>query len=148
MSEKDGIPEGFLGNRVWDVGATQVAGLSGVYRGRIWRPGEEPRYATRRDWMRSNRDCWDGGMPLQHVDTIFPEDHAILGRQRCDVLVTHEGPSSVHRDMGWQAIDDLAVDMRATWIVHGHHHHSSEGVLPNGVRVKSLAINEIWEMPR
>ena len=148
MFEKHGIPAGFLGNRVAAVGGVRVAGLSGVYRGRVWRPGEEARHATRQDWMRSHRERWKGGMPLEHVDTIFPEDHAILARQRCDVLVAHEGPSSVHLDLGWSAIDDLAADMGAAWVVHGHHHHSSENTLPNGIRVKSLAINEIWEMPQ
>ena len=45
-----------------------------------------------------------------------------LGRLRADILVTHEAPSAhVH---GFMAIDDLAIQLGAKLVVHGHHHES------------------------
>ena len=147
IGEKGGHSEGNLHGRGVDVGVVRIAGLGGVFKGRIWLPGEEARYESRADWLRRNPERWRGGLPLHLADAIFPEDFERMGRMRADVLVCHEGPSSVHRDMGWQAIDDLAASMRATWIVHGHHHHLSETALSNGVRVKALGIAEVWEFP-
>jgi predicted phosphodiesterase len=144
-SKTQGYPEGFIGNRVVRVpGGPRVAGLSGVFKGKIWRPPEEPLYCTRDGWLRKHRERFLGGLPLHMRDTIWPEDVELLARQRADVLVCHEGPSSVHRGMGFSAIDDLAAKMGVRMIVHGHHHHSAESVLPNGVRVRSLAIGEVW----
>ena len=45
---------------------------------------------------------------------------------------------------GFGVIDDLASACGARLIVHGHHHQSYDAVLPNGVRVRGLAIAETW----
>lgn len=146
--DRGGHPAGDLHARVADLGGVRVAGLGGVFKGRVWLPDEEVRYASREDWMGRNRERWRGGLPVHLRDTIFPEDFLRLGSQRADILVCHEGPSSVWRGQGWLAIDDLANRMGARLVVHGHHHHSGSASLPNGVGVRSLGIAETWELPR
>jgi UDP-2,3-diacylglucosamine pyrophosphatase LpxH len=97
--------------------------------------------------MAVNRQRWQGGLPLHMRDVVWSEDVEALSKQRAEILVTHEGPSSVWKDMGFSVLDDLAAAMGAKWLIHGHHHHSGLSELPNGVRVKALGIAEIWEYP-
>ncbi len=139
--------EGDIGLRVVEVCGVRLAGLPGVFRPRVWvpRPEEGPAsFLTRAAFQAALRpgEAWRGGLPLWHRDTIFPEDFERLGRERFDVLVTHEAPSS-HRH-GFAVIDHLAVAAGARLIVHGHHHQSYSSVLPNGVQVRGLSIAETW----
>lgn len=139
---------GDIGLRVITAGDLRIAGLPGVFKPRVWMPGDgPPSYETRsafRDALRPG-EPWRGGLPLFHRDTIFPEDFDLLARQRCDVLVTHEAPSS--HEHGFAVIDTLAAACGAQLIVHGHHHRSYDAVLPNGVRVRGLGLAETWLLP-
>jgi predicted phosphodiesterase len=139
--------EGDIGLRVVEVCGIRLGGLPGVFRPRVWvpRPEDGPAsFLTRAAFAAALRpgESWRGGLPLWHRDTIFPEDFEHLRRERLDVLVTHEAPSS--HPHGFAAIDDLAAAVGARLIVHGHHHQSYSAVLPNGVRVKGLGIAEPW----
>ena len=142
-------PEGDIGARVVEIGGVRIAGLSGVFKPRVWHPVEcePPQYQTRAEFHRAlpAAEHWRDGLPLWHRDTIFPEDFACLRGARFDVLVTHEAPSS-HRH-GFAAIDDLAGQGGAQWIVHGHHHQSYTTTLPNGVHVRGLVVAECWVGP-
>jgi predicted phosphodiesterase len=139
-------PGGDIGGRVAEVGGMRIAGLSGVFKPRIWHPVEhaEPQFHTRTAFLQSlpAAEHWRGGVPLWHRDSIFPEDFDRLRNTRFDVLVTHEAPSS-HRH-GFAVIDDLAAQGGARWIVHGHHHQSYTAKLPNGIRVRGLGLAECW----
>jgi predicted phosphodiesterase len=140
-------PQGDLGSRVASVHGVRIAGLGGVFKPRVWHPVEcePPQVHSRAALLRElpQEECWRGGLPLRHRDTIFPEDFAALRGARFDVLVTHEAPSS-HRH-GFAAIDALAAQGGARWIVHGHHHQPYSAVLPNGISVRGLGIAECWE---
>ncbi|MFL5282478.1 MAG: metallophosphoesterase [Rhodopila sp.] len=139
--------DGNIGLQVSAIGGLRVAGLPGVFRPRVWvpRPGEgPPSFQTREAFHRALRpgEAWRDGLPLWHRDTIFPEDFDQLRRERFDILVAHEAPSS--HPHGYVAIDELAAAGGARLIVHGHHHQSYSAVLPNGVRVRGLSIAETW----
>ena len=142
-------PSGDIGGRVAQVGGVRIAGLSGVFKPRVWHPIEcaQPQFHTRAEFLRAlpPAEHWRGGLPLWHRDTIFPEDFDRLWETRFDVLVTHEAPSS-HRH-GFTPIDELAAQGGARWIVHGHHHQSYTATLPNGIRVRGLGVAECcaWE---
>jgi predicted phosphodiesterase len=139
-------PEGDIGGRVIEIGGLRIGGLGGVFKPRIWDPnsGEPPGFATRSAFLAGldEREHWRGGLPLWHRDSIFPEDFSTLGRQRFDVLISHEAPSS-HRH-GFAAIDRLAELGAARLIVHGHHHESYAATLPNRIAVRGLAVAETW----
>jgi len=139
-------PEGDIGGRVVEVAGLRIAGLSGVFKPRVWHPVEcePPQFRTRSEFLAAlpTSEHWRSGLPLWHRDTIFPEDFESLRTERFDILVTHEAPSS-HR-YGFKDIDALAEDCGARLIVHGHHHQSYEATLPNGIRVRGLGLAEPW----
>jgi Icc-related predicted phosphoesterase len=130
----------------------RVAGLGGVFRGRIWNPrdGEGVQhYRSRQDWIYKNghQKRWRRGIPLRHRDSIFPEDFEVLADMQADVLVTHEGPSCMRlpradgswEEVGFKEIDELAEMMGVKAIVHGHHHREYDAKLDNGILVFGTA---------
>lgn len=140
---------GDLGLRVTLIGGQRIAGLPGVFKPRVWQPHDgAPSYRSRSEFQAALRpgESWRGGLPLFHRDTIFPEDFDRLSAERCDILVTHEAPSS--HPHGSAVIDALAQACGARLIVHGHHHQSYEAVLPNGIRVRGLGLSEPWLLDR
>ncbi len=144
-------PEGNLHARCCLFGGLAVAGLGGVFKGRIWLPRHElaePLHASCKAYLRRlpRQKLWRGGLPLAMRDAIFPEDVDALRNRRADVLVTHEAPSC-HRH-GFVGIDLAAAQCRARLIVHGHHHESYEGVLPSGTPVRGLAKAEVFRLRR
>lgn len=139
-------PEGDIGDRVVEAAGLRIAGLSGVFKPRVWHPieCEPPQFRTRGGFLAAlpQSEHWRGGLPLWHRDTIFPEDFDRLHAHRFDILVTHEAPSS--HPYGFTDIDALAQYCGAQLIVHGHHHQSYEAILPNGIRVRGLGLAEPW----
>jgi predicted phosphodiesterase len=149
----DGHPGGDLGGRVavlgCALGSLRVAGLGGVFKGRVWYPrvgDEAPRHASRDAFLQQHGrgGRFRGGVPFCHVDTIFPDDVAGLSANSADVLVCHEAPTSIPGDMGFRAIDELASDLGAALVVHGHHHRSYQGETRDGVVVRGLGLAEPW----
>ena len=51
---------------------------------------------------------------------IYKDEVDTLARQRADILVTHEAFSCHHH--GWEALDQLARDLRVVRAFHGHTH--------------------------
>ncbi|SHE23054.1 metallophosphoesterase family protein [methanotrophic endosymbiont of Bathymodiolus puteoserpentis (Logatchev)] len=39
--------------KVMDVGGVRIAGLGGIFAGRIWRPGDFPRWEDKKHWLKS-----------------------------------------------------------------------------------------------
>lgn len=124
-----------LHGRVTEICGLRIAGLGGVFRGKLWFPGQGVKFRGRREWLEANPRSawWRGSIPRQHRSSIWFEDYEALWDQRADVLVCHEAPSS-HRH-GFEAIDDLAEAMGVRLIVHGHHHVDYVGFAKNGIRV-------------
>jgi hypothetical protein len=136
---------GDIGLRVTSIGGLRIAGLPGVFKPRVWHPLEgPPSYHSRTAFQAALRpdEPWRGGLPLFHRDTIFPEDFDHLATQSCDILLTHEAPST--HPNGFAVIDALAETCGARLIVHGHHHQSYEAKTPNGIRVRGLGLAEPW----
>jgi predicted phosphodiesterase len=115
--------------RVDTVAGVRIAGLGGVFRGRVWRPGEHKYFdsyeALAKDVERRKRtDKWSTQRAettlLTNSSTIFPQVYDALSKLRADVLVVHEAPSC--HPHGFDAIDLLAQSMGAKTVFHGHHH--------------------------
>ena len=139
-----------LGGRVHRTSTGMaVAGLSGIFKGKVWYPrdAEKPVHETRAAYVRTLKTCerWRRGVPLRQRDAVFPEDAEALGRRRADVLACHEAPTS--HPHGFAGIDRLAAALGVRWVIHGHHHTSYEGRLPDGVRVRGLGRAELWRLP-
>lgn len=141
-----GLAHRNLSGRVVDIGGYRVAGLGGVFRSRVWNPRSsgKPGYSTRKEMIKAMpHHRWRDGLPMRQRATIFPEDFQVLSRQRADILVTHEAPSS-HR-FGFGKIDELAAAMGVKLIVHGHHHEPYDGILSNGIKVIGMGLAD-WRV--
>ena len=113
-----------LNGRVVDIAGVRIAGLGGIFRGQVWRPPEDPNYRSAADFARTRGagNRWRDGLVLKHRSSIFPDVYDQLAALRADVLVTHEAPA-VHPH-GFDALDELARQMRVNTTFHGHHHDS------------------------
>lgn len=113
-----------LHGRVVEIAGVRIAGLGGIFRGKVWQPPETRKYDSAKDFARRERVefSWRDEPMLRHRSTIFPDDYDRLAKLRADVLVTHEAPA-VHPH-GFDAIDQLARQMQANTTFHGHHHDS------------------------
>lgn len=119
-----------LHGRVVTIAGIRVAGLGGVFRGKIWHPGinkGRPLWTSRKDFMRFEPSAQRkeakgkyGGLSRQHHSSIWWPDYESLYEKQADILVTHEAPSS-HRH-GFEVLDDLAFAMNVGHVFHGHHH--------------------------
>jgi Icc-related predicted phosphoesterase len=158
-----------LHRRVETIAGRRMAGIGGVFRGRVWFPknGDEvPVVRTAAELLRHGQEGqprFRGGVPLRHRDTILPEDLDAVrsaAADGCDILVTHEAPSCCVRHssrggqvletpqpLGFGGLDDLARDVRARLVVHGHHHHRYEGTTRDGIRVVGLGIADSLFLP-
>jgi predicted phosphodiesterase len=134
-----------LNGRVVDIGGIRVAGLGGTFRPRVWEPPAEPRLRERREVPEDvARMC--RGWREEHVRglvhslstaSIWPEDYEALARQKADILVTHEAPSS--HPAGSAALDALGRAMGVRLIVHGHHHVNYLARAEDGLQVLGVA---------
>lgn len=140
-------PEGNLHARVVEIGGVKVAGLGGVFKGRIWNPDMAvPMHCSRADYLLHlpHTHRWRRGLPLRARDALFPEDFDAVSRMHADVLLTHEAPST--HEYGFAAIDRAAQACGARLIVHGHHHHSYVGRIACGLHVRGLAKAEVFRL--
>ncbi|MHC1710568.1 MAG: hypothetical protein AB9872_00190 [Solidesulfovibrio sp.] len=85
-------------------------------------------------------------IPALHWSSIFPEDFELIrGLAPVNILVCHEAPES-HK-YGFQIIGDLARQVGALLVVHGHHHTGSgEAKIEGGIQVIGLGLREIRSM--
>lgn len=130
-----------LNGKILDICGLKIAGLGGVFRGKIWNPNstEIPSYQTREQFLKNTPapSRWKGGIPRKHRSTIFPEDFSnLLKMGEADILVSHEAPSS--HSFGFLAIDELANDLKSSVIIHGHHHERYAANLDSGISVVGL----------
>ena len=137
----------------------RVAGLSGIFKDRIWHPhlrDGAPRWRSRADWLAAAapQRKHKGGLALDVLDAIWPEDVETMWDFKADILVCHEAPScmphfripglAAGRSLGFKEIDELAEAMGCRMIVHGHHHHAYSAALPNGITVQGVGKAEVW----
>lgn len=108
--------------RVVELDGIRVAGLGGNFMGRVWVPPSTPTFLNKEMALKSGPFAWrEGKRPSPKLHgAIYPDDVAKLSRLRADILITHEAPSC-HRH-GWEALDQLARDMRVVRTFHGHTH--------------------------
>src|SRR5690606_645756 len=108
-------------------GSISIAGLGGVFRGKIWMPARDqsappgPEGKTQQQYLdamgKGNR--WRSGLPLRHRSTIFADDWLDASKLKADVLVTHEAPHFY--PFGFAIMHELACQVGARYSFHGHH---------------------------
>ena len=111
--------------RVRNLDGVRVAGLGGVFQGRVWRP-PGGRVLSSKDRAKGTNSTsasqWRGAQrPRPKLNgAIYPDEFDALGAQNADILVTHEAPSC--HPHGFAALDDLARSLGVVRSFHGHHH--------------------------
>jgi predicted phosphodiesterase len=144
-------PDWDISGKVTHVGGWAIAGLGGVFRGKVWFPQtsveDEIKVRSRKEYLdRMKRAGMRGEFGENIVlEIIFPEDIEKLSKCRADILLTHEAPSC--HQHGFLALDKLGAALRASWHVHGHHHQDYAGVTLQGIAVQGLAVAQVWEVP-
>jgi len=131
--------------RVAPIATVRIAGLGGVFRGKIWNPTLPPRYQTRKAWqsIHSHKrfaQVYEASK-RKHESSIWPEDYDCLAMLHADVLVLHEAPTSDR--YGHKALDELASKLGVRLIIHGHHHRFYCDTLDNGIAVVGLGLAQI-----
>lgn len=131
--------------RVVEIDGLRIAGLGGIFRGKIWMPPAPPVHQSFDTYVANDvhgrrrlskmdlcqlqaapetltdlQDLTLSGRKRKHKSSIFPDVYNGLASQRADVLVTHEAPGA--HPYGFAAIDDLARSLGASKVFHGHHH--------------------------
>lgn len=139
---KDPLAAHNLNARIQVIDGQRVAGLGGIFSGRIWRPPDIPK-AEKTLALRLASKSKQGPEVLERH--IWREDFDRLASLRADILVTHEAPSS-HRH-GFAVLDELAEAMGVHTLVHGHHHTHYDATICGGrVRVIGLGLREVRDL--
>jgi len=133
-----------LHGSVKSLAGVRIAGLGGVFRGKIWDPDGEIAYRKRSTWKQQHASNKYRQIERKHQSTIWPEDYDALATKRADILILHEAPTSDRH--GYQVLDDLAEKLGVRLIVHGHHHRCYTDILANGIAVVGLGLAQVATM--
>jgi predicted phosphodiesterase len=134
-----------LDGKVVEIAGLKIAGLGGVFKGKVWHPDIGVKWSRREDllhFLPSNVS--KGGIRRHHECAIWPEDYERLAGLKADILVSHEAPSC-HR-YGFEELDLLAEMMGVKRIFHGHHHTYYMAHLESGVRVCGAPIQRVVDL--
>ena len=106
--------------------------------GRVWYPPEPAKFDSQEAAINRGAFQYRGGQrpSSTYLGAIYPDVYDRLAKQRADILVTHEAPSC--HPHGFEALDVLALDMRAKRTFHGHHHDDLTDQYREGVAVRGF----------
>jgi len=124
--------------KVQDIAGVKVAGLSGIFLGRVWYPPQPPKWSGKQHYLSEQpKHLKKADMSLKYHSAIWHDEFEALKEQKADILVTHEAPNS-HRH-GFSVISELAVAMGAKHIIHGHLHENYTRTIKHNIRVIGVA---------
>jgi len=125
--------------KVTTVAGIRIAGLGGIFLGRVWYPPQAPKWANKQQYLDAQRVHIKHGddMPLKYQCAIWHDEFQALGELKADILVTHEAPGS-HKH-GFPVIGELASAMGVKHIFHGHLHENYAKVIKHNIQVFGVA---------
>lgn len=124
--------------KVVDVAGLRIAGLGGIFLGRVWYPPQAPKWANKQQYINAQRPhLRQGEMPLKYQCAIWHDEFHALAQLKADILVTHEAPGS-HKH-GFQAIGELGAAMGVKQIFHGHLHENYVKTIKHNIKVFGVA---------
>jgi predicted phosphodiesterase len=120
--------------KVIEVAGLRIAGLGGIFLGRVWYPPNQPKWRSKQHYLdRKPSNARYSKLSLKYQSAIWPDEWAALKALKADILVTHEAPKS-HRH-GFIAIDKLAEEMGVKKVFHGHLHEHYSARIRKGIQV-------------
>lgn len=120
--------------KVVEIAGIRIAGLGGVFLGRVWYPPRSPKWKSKQHYLDtalSNTNFTE--LSLKYQSAIWHDEWAELKKLKADILVTHEAPRS-HRH-GFNAIDQLAEAMGVKKVFHGHLHEHYSATIGDEIQV-------------
>lgn len=131
--------------RVREIGGFKVAGLGGIFLGRVWYPPQKPKWTTKQHFLNSQTgSCGVAGLSLKYKSAIWHDEFESLKKFKADILVTHEAPGS-HRH-GFGAISELGAAMGVKAIFHGHLHENYVATVRNNIKVVGVADRAVADL--
>ncbi|NOT13640.1 MAG: metallophosphoesterase [Methylococcaceae bacterium] len=142
---QSGLADNGLHLKVTEIAGFKIAGLSGIFLGRVWYPPSAPIWKDKQHFLMSHKNTnRDGSMSLKYQSAIWHDEFETLKKLKADILVSHEAPGS-HR-FGFTAISDLAVAMGVKNIFHGHLHETYSAVTKNNINVFGVADKSVSDL--
>jgi predicted phosphodiesterase len=131
--------------RVTKIAGLRIAGLGGIFLGRVWYPPQLPKWRDKQHYLLSQSPNHRHlGISLKYKAAIWYDEFETLKKQKADILVTHEAPGS-HRH-GFEVIGDLAAAMEVKHIFHGHLHENYAGIVKNNIKVCGVADRAVVDL--
>jgi len=128
------LAEQSLHLKVIEIAGLKIAGLGGVFSGKMWYPPQPSKFNSLSDFLKMQpSNIRKQGGNLKHKSAIFYDDIEKLKGLNADILVTHEAPSS-HK-YGFKVLDELAKKMGVKKIIHGHHHQHYKSKIKGEIEV-------------
>jgi len=129
-----GLSEYSLHLKVVEVAGLRIAGLGGIFSGKMWYPPSSPKFKSLNNFLTIQpSNIKKQGGNLKHRSAIFYDDVEKLKELKADILVTHEAPSC-HRH-GFKLLDELAEKMGVKKVIHGHHHQHYKSKINDEIEV-------------
>jgi predicted phosphodiesterase len=124
--------------RVQEIAGLRIAGLGGIFLGRVWYPPAQPKWINKQHFLNSQRTQFPvHELSLKYKSAIWHDEFEAMKALQADILVTHEAPSS-HR-FGFAAIGELASAMGVKQVFHGHLHENYSATIRRNIRVVGVA---------
>lgn len=141
-----GLADYGLHLKVTEIAGIRIAGLSGIFLGRVWYPPRAPIWIDKQQFLNSHKNTHrdSGGISLKYQSAIWHNEFETLKSLRADILVTHEAPGS-HKH-GFSAISELAAAMGVKNIFHGHLHENYTGIIKNNINVFGVADKSVADL--
>jgi len=119
---------------VVEIAGLRIAGLGGIFLGRVWYPPYSPKWRSKKHFLQiSSLHNESSELSLKYQSAIWHDEWAQLKKLKADILVTHEAPKS-HKH-GFIAIDQLAEAMGVKQVFHGHLHEHYKATIRKGIQV-------------
>jgi predicted phosphodiesterase len=124
--------------KVTEIAGLKIAGLGGIFLGRVWYPPQSPKWLSKRHFLHSHSgDITNFDLSLKYKSAIWHDEFEKLKTLKADILVSHEAPGS-HR-YGFKVIGELATAMGVKNIFHGHLHENYSGKINKNINVFGVA---------
>ncbi len=140
-----GLADNSLHLKVTEISGLRIAGLGGIFLGRVWYPPQPPKWLSKQHFIQQqNITVKEANLPLKYLSAIWHDEFEALKKLRADILVSHEAPGS-HRH-GFSAISELAAAMGVRHVFHGHLHETYARTVKNSINVFGVANTSVVDL--
>jgi predicted phosphodiesterase len=140
-----GLAEKDLHLKVTEIAGLRIAGLSGIFLGRVWYPPRAPIWKDKQQFLQAHKNPRQiKTISLKYRSAIWHNEFEALKALKADILVSHEAPG-FHKH-GFFAISDLAAAMGVKYVFHGHLHENYAGIIKNNIQVFGVADKSVADL--